>query len=307
MANYFKDNADLQFYFDKWIDWDALAEKIEHGFRFDDGFPNADEAKQFYRDIIEMVGEFVAEEIAPHAEAIDKFELEVVDGEVVCSPQFDEIFEKIKALELHGMCVPRELGGMNVPLVVYMLNAEMMSRADVSVMTHHSFHGGIAMAMLVYSLKEGTTEFDPETRRILKTRFEKGIREIASGQAWGCMDITESDAGSDMAALRAKAVQDAEGNWFVTGQKIFITSGHGSTTSSSPAPRTTRRDSTPSRSSSCRRTRRTTRATRPGSPRSSASKRSSATTARRPARSRSRTRRPSSSATGARASSRCSS
>jgi alkylation response protein AidB-like acyl-CoA dehydrogenase len=41
------------------------------------------------------------------------------------------------------------------------------------------------------------------------------------------MDITEPDAGSDMAALRTRAEQDEHGNWFVTGQKIFITSGHG--------------------------------------------------------------------------------
>ena len=41
------------------------------------------------------------------------------------------------------------------------------------------------------------------------------------------MDITEPDAGSDMAALRALAEQDSDGNWFLTGQKIFLTSGHG--------------------------------------------------------------------------------
>ena len=48
-----------------------------------------------------------------------------------------------------------------------------------------------------------------------------------AGDAWGCMDITEPDAGSDMAALRAVGEQDADGNWYVTGEKIFITSGHG--------------------------------------------------------------------------------
>ena len=41
------------------------------------------------------------------------------------------------------------------------------------------------------------------------------------------MDITEPNAGSDMAALEAVGEQDEDGNWFVTGQKIFITSGHG--------------------------------------------------------------------------------
>jgi alkylation response protein AidB-like acyl-CoA dehydrogenase len=103
----------------------------------------------------------------------------------------------------------------------------MIGRADVSTMTHFSFHGGMAMAALVYSIHEGTTEFDVPAGRIGATRFAAEIDEIARGDAWGCMDITEPNAGSDMAALRTRGEQDADGNWFVTGQKIFITSGHG--------------------------------------------------------------------------------
>src|SRR5205807_7297263 len=41
------------------------------------------------------------------------------------------------------------------------------------------------------------------------------------------MDITEPDAGSDMAMLRTRAEQDASGSWFVSGQKVFISGGHG--------------------------------------------------------------------------------
>jgi hypothetical protein len=41
------------------------------------------------------------------------------------------------------------------------------------------------------------------------------------------MDITEPDAGSDMAALRCIGEQDEAGNWYVSGEKIFITAGHG--------------------------------------------------------------------------------
>ena len=82
------------------------------------------------------------------------------------------------------------------------MDAEMMARADVSAMAHHSFHGGIAMAALVFSALEGSSDIDPVTGRINETRWRKAITEIASGEAWGCMDITEPDAGSDMAALR---------------------------------------------------------------------------------------------------------
>jgi alkylation response protein AidB-like acyl-CoA dehydrogenase len=94
-------------------------------------------------------------------------------------------------------------------------------------MAHHGFHGGMAAAALMFSAREGSTKFDPVTGAITETRFRQMIDEIVKGQAWGCMDITEPDAGSDMARLRAVGEQDENGNWFVTGQKIFITSGHG--------------------------------------------------------------------------------
>ena len=102
----------------------------------------------------------------------------------------------------------------------------MFARADVSICAHFGFHGGMALCMLIYSIMEGSTELDFDNMRILKTRFQKEIEEITAGNAWGSMDITEPGAGSDMANLKTVGEQDENGNWFVTGQKIFITSGH---------------------------------------------------------------------------------
>ncbi len=227
MANFYTDNDDLRFYVERGIDWEPLVRLLENDFTDPDGFESLADAKAFYRDVFEMVGRFVSEEIAPHAAAIDHDPPKLVDGETVYPAAFDEIFEKIKGLELHGLAVPRELGGMGAPLMAYMIASEIFGRADVSILAHHGFHGGIALALLLYSMNEGSTEFDPETGKIVATRFQDEIAEIIAGDAWGSMDITEPDAGSDMGALRAKGEQDEEGNWFVTGQKIFITSGHG--------------------------------------------------------------------------------
>jgi alkylation response protein AidB-like acyl-CoA dehydrogenase len=229
MANFFKDNDDIQYYFDKGIDWESLVKITERDFADaeGEGFGSVEEAVAFYRDIIEMFGQFVADEIKPYEKEIDAEGVSLVDGEVVFPERLSSIFEKIKDLDLHGLPVPRELGGMNAPLLLYFMNSELMARADVSVMAHHGFHSGMAMAMLVFSAQEGSSEIDEKTGRILKTRWEKEIREIATGEAWGCMDITEPDAGSDMGALRAVGEQDEAGNWYVTGEKIFITSGHG--------------------------------------------------------------------------------
>jgi alkylation response protein AidB-like acyl-CoA dehydrogenase len=229
MANFFKDNDDLQYYFDKGIDWESLVRITEHDFADADGegFSTTEEAIDFYRDIIEMFGQFTAEEIKPYEREIDEKGVDFVDGEVVFPERLAGIFDKIKELDLHSLPLPRELGGMNAPMMVYFMNSELMARADVSAMAHHGFHAGMAMAALVFSAQEGSSDIDPTTGRINETRWKKLIEEIAAGKSWGCMDITEPDAGSDMAALRTVGEQDADGNWFVTGEKIFITSGHG--------------------------------------------------------------------------------
>ncbi|MCB9578547.1 MAG: acyl-CoA dehydrogenase family protein [Polyangiaceae bacterium] len=227
MANFVKDNEDLGYYLDRGIDWDSLLEINETRFGEGAAFSDPEEAKQVYRDMLEMMGEFAADEVAPHSLAIDEVGVHLKDGEVVQPDAMNHVMERIRELEIHGMCLPRELGGMNAPFLMYLINTEVLARADVSVMAHHGFHGGMALAMLLLSIREGTTEIDPETHEISKTRFAEYIEEIRQGNAWGCMDITEPDAGSDMAALKAVGEQDEDGNWFVTGQKIFITSGHG--------------------------------------------------------------------------------
>ena len=227
MANFFDDNPDLQFYLGAGIDWDTLAWITEFGFRHPDGFRDARQATAFYRDVVTSVGTFAAREVAPWAAEIDRQGVAFRDGEVSFPPRLAAIFSKMSELDLFGLTLPREVGGMNAPLLLYFINGELLARADVSVMAHHGFHGGIAMAMLVLSLLEGSTEFDPGTGRLLRTRWSREIQEIAAGRAWGSMDITEPDAGSDMSALRTSAVQDAGGTWRLKGQKIFITSGHG--------------------------------------------------------------------------------
>ena len=226
--NFYLDNEDLRFYVERGVDWEPLVRLTERDFEPEDSYADVDEALTFYGDMLEMFGKFVAREVDPRTHELDTEHPYLgEDGQVVVSEALDEIFEQMKQLGLHTLALPRDLGGMNAPLMLYMINAELLARADASTMTHFGFHGGIALALLVYSIHEGTTEFDPDTGEILSTRFDEAIAEIMRGEAWGSMDITEPDAGSDMAALRTKAVQDDDGQWYVTGQKIFITSGHG--------------------------------------------------------------------------------
>ena len=225
-SNFFSDNADLRWYVDRGVDWAPLVEATEYGFRAPDAIKDIDAAVTFYREVLESVGELSAKYVGAKSSAMDTEHPRVEGGSVIEGPAVTAAFDAFRAAELHRLVFPREFGGLNAPLLVYYLAGEVIARGDVGAMTHFSFHAGIGMAMLAYSIYEGSTKFDVQGGRIESTRFQKQIEEICRGDAWGCMVITEPDAGSDMARLRTKAERDEDGTWRLSGQKIFITSGH---------------------------------------------------------------------------------
>ena len=95
MANFYKDNDDLRFYVEKGIDWSPLVELVEDYYRHDDGFENAADAVEFYKQVFEMIGEFVAEEIDPHTATNDHDEMTLIDGQVQFGPVLQGIFDKL--------------------------------------------------------------------------------------------------------------------------------------------------------------------------------------------------------------------
>lgn len=227
MANYFHDNDDLAYYMDRGVDWDELVSAVEQDFKTPDGFKTTAEAVTFYRDIVETIGAFAANQVAPAAAEIEREGLSLVGGEVQLPPRLAQISTQFQELGAQGTAQPRELGGMHCPTMVYCLMTEIVGRADIAVITQSALSTIVADALLQCSILEGTTIVDPATGVITKTRWAEAIGEIIRGEACGSMDITEANAGSDMAALRTMARQDETGRWRITGEKIFISSGHG--------------------------------------------------------------------------------
>jgi alkylation response protein AidB-like acyl-CoA dehydrogenase len=224
-TNVFLDNEDMRWHLEHSVDWPTLVKLVENDFRAPDGPESVEEARELYDAILEEAGRFIARECLPHAETLDVEHPKLVDGEVVYPDIHRKIFQGLKDMELLGLAVPREVGGMGCPLIVNFCVTEMLARADAGIMTHHGFFNGIATALLVYASLEGAVEV--EDGQIRKTRYEDAIRACATGEAWGAMVLTEPGAGSDLAATRAVGRQEADGTWRVSGEKIFITSGDG--------------------------------------------------------------------------------
>ncbi len=225
--NVFADNDDLRWQLAHGVDWEALVPLVEPRLGVDEEAPGSvDEARALYEEVLHEAGRFIARECLPHVRTLDTEHPRLVDGEVRYPAVHDRIFEGLRRLDLLGISVPRELGGMGCPLLVNFCVAEMLARADVGLMTQHGFYAGIAMALLLYAALEGAVELDGQGR-IVRCRFERPIRELASGEAWGAMVLTEPGAGSDLGAIRTRARRDADGVWRLWGEKIFITAGDG--------------------------------------------------------------------------------
>jgi hypothetical protein len=81
MANFFADNDDLRWYFDHGIDWDPIVRLAEWDFHTEDGPKSVAEGVETYRDFANLIGEFVADEIAPYWAELDSQPPKLVDGE----------------------------------------------------------------------------------------------------------------------------------------------------------------------------------------------------------------------------------
>jgi len=122
----------------------------------------------------------------------------------------DGLFEEMAALGLLGMIAPEAAGGAGADYVSYALALIEIAAADGALSTIVSIQNSLMVAGL---LKDGSAE--------QKARY---LPELISGRMIGAFALTETDAGSDAAAIRTRAVR-TESGWVLNGSKQFITSG----------------------------------------------------------------------------------
>ena len=120
------------------------------------------------------------------------------------------LFEEIGQLGLLGMVAPEAYGGADSDYVSYALALIEIAAADGALSTIISIQNSIMVAGL---LKDGS--------EAQKARF---LPEFISGRMIGAFALTETDAGSDAAAIRTRATK-VDGGWRISGSKQFITSG----------------------------------------------------------------------------------
>ena len=215
MPNFFTDNSDIFFQFDR-IDFESIVAKKEQNFIFSEKYPeapkNLEDAVDNYRRVLEVAGAICGDYVAPRAAAVDKEGATCEDGVVTYAQGTSDALDALTKAGMMGIMIPWEYDGLNFPQIVATVFVEMISQGDASLMNIVGLQD-IGMTISKFG--------DEECKQRYLPRF-------ASGEVTGAMALTEPDAGSDLQAVQLRATEDPEnGCWRLNGVKRFITNGCG--------------------------------------------------------------------------------
>jgi len=153
---------------------------------------------EIQQEILSTVKTFVDKEIIPHANALehaDEYPQDIVDG--------------MKEMGLFGLTIPEEYGGLGESLLTYALVVEQIARGWMSVSGVINTHFIVAYMLT----QHGTPE--------QKQRY---LPRMAEGEVRGSFSMSEPDLGSDVVAIKTKAVADGDG-YRIDGAKMWLTNG----------------------------------------------------------------------------------
>src|SRR6187402_1117405 len=153
-------------------------------------------------EILKAVRSFVEEKILPVAtelEHADEYPTEIVEG--------------LKELGIFGLMIPEEYDGLGESLLTYGLCVEEIARGWMSVSGVINTHFIVAYMLMQHGTEEQKRKYLPR---------------MATGEVRGSFSMSEPGLGSDVAAIKTKAVKDGD-DYVINGQKMWLTNGGSST------------------------------------------------------------------------------
>ncbi|MFA9229531.1 MAG: acyl-CoA dehydrogenase [Microgenomates group bacterium] len=190
--------ADYKFTLDQLISFDQIAATQLFG----DATPETVDA------VLTEAAKLCENTLAPLNRMGDKHPAKLENGVVRTSPGYAQGYRAIAEGGWIGISSPRAYGGMGLPLVLATCVNDMMGSACLSLQLNPLMTQGQIEAL------------EHHASDAIKALY---IPRLISGEWCGTMNLTEPQAGSDVGALRTKAVANGDGTYAVSGQKIYIT------------------------------------------------------------------------------------
>ena len=160
--------------------------------------------------VLEEAGKLAAGAIGPLNVTGDRQGSRLVDGEVRTPDGWKEAYRMFVDGGWNGLSCEEEIGGQGLPFTVGLAVNEMITSSNLAFSLCPLLTTGAVEALVRHA--------EPKLR-------EKYLSKIVSGEWTGTMNLTEPHAGSDVGALKSRAVPQSDGSYRITGTKIFITYG----------------------------------------------------------------------------------
>ena len=160
--------------------------------------------------VLEECAKFNEGVVAPLNWEGDKNPSSWKDGVVTTTPGFKQAFRQFGEGGWQGLQHPSEYGGQNLPKTIGAACIEMLNSANLSFALCPLLTDGAIEALL--------TAGTPEQQALY-------LPKMISGEWTGTMNLTEPQAGSDLALVRTRAEPQPDGTFKIFGTKIFITYG----------------------------------------------------------------------------------
>ena len=169
----------------------------------------ADVSGDVVDQVLDEAARFASEVWAPLNRVGDTTGVSVEGGAVTLPPGFKEAYQQFVEAGWQSLEIPAEHGGMGFPSLVSAATFEMLQSANLALTLCPMLTSGAAHAI------------EAHADEALKALY---LPKLVSGEWTGTMCLTEPQAGSDLAAVTARAVADGDG-YRITGTKIYITWG----------------------------------------------------------------------------------
>jgi len=175
-----------------------------------------DTSADLVTEVLKEANKFAASVLSPLNAVGDREGARWKDGEVTTAKGWRQAYEAFVAGGWNALSFAPEHGGQGLPRLVAALVEEMWNGANMAFALCPMLTKGSIEALELCGSPE------------LKERY---LGKLVSGEWAGTMLLTEPQAGSDLAAVRTKAVPQGDGTYRLSGQKIFITYGEQDLTS----------------------------------------------------------------------------
>ncbi|MER9138019.1 acyl-CoA dehydrogenase [Mesorhizobium sp. M0047] len=160
--------------------------------------------------VLAEAGRFATEEVAPLYKIGDQQGALLKGAAVTTPPGWKELYRRWIDGGWNALSGPEAYGGQALPTMLGVAALEMWNSAAMAF--------GIGPTLTMGAVEA----LDKHASEDLKAKY---LEKLVSGEWMGTMNLTEPQAGSDLAALRARAEPAGDGSYRIFGQKIFITYG----------------------------------------------------------------------------------